>query len=527
MASMRRESQAILGPLEEYQKSRSTFVQKIADLAHRPQNIVALHASGVMPLLRPLLLDSVQTIQQTAALAIGRLANYSKEIAESVIQNDIITQLIYSLSNQNKYYKKAACYVLRAVAKHSNQLAEDVVKCGALDPLIQNLSDFDIGVKESAAWALGYIAKHSESLANQVVEAKAIIPLMNCLKDSEISLNRAAATTLIHICQHSESLAKAVSEVGIGILIKYLGTSDVKLKRCICSLLGNIAKHSPDLAHEVWESIKDPKLLLVCLLDSDDMIKRNAATCISEIVNKGRDKATNIVDEGGLSILTFFIANTQIEESKLPGVVALGNIAAHDEKLAMGIIKSDALPHLREILVTSHNENLKAAVCFALGHIGKHAPNHAGKVANEEVLPIMLNLYNMSPTDSELKNKAGTAMKLIISFCDKLSYLEPLIRLINEHDNKILKVIVDRLGTVLKNSDKDQARQIFARNDGLKNLLTLKMKRKVGLRQEEIQRDDIITNIEAIGNLYSQNLKNSMDPEYKERILQQIDGNEI
>ena len=74
-------SKAILQPFEEYQKARLTFVQSIADLATRPQNIIALHSAGVMALLRPLLLDSVQTIQQSAALAIGRLANYSEEIA--------------------------------------------------------------------------------------------------------------------------------------------------------------------------------------------------------------------------------------------------------------------------------------------------------------------------------------------------------------------------------------------------------------------------------------------------------------
>ena len=44
-----------------------------------------------MALFRPLLLDSVPSIQQTAALVIGRLANYSEELAESVVQNDIIT----------------------------------------------------------------------------------------------------------------------------------------------------------------------------------------------------------------------------------------------------------------------------------------------------------------------------------------------------------------------------------------------------------------------------------------------------
>ena len=56
---------------------------------------------GVMALLRPLLLDVVPTIQQTAALALGRLANYNDDLAEAVVRADILPQLVYSLAEQN------------------------------------------------------------------------------------------------------------------------------------------------------------------------------------------------------------------------------------------------------------------------------------------------------------------------------------------------------------------------------------------------------------------------------------------
>lgn len=54
-----------------------------------------------MALLRPLLLDNVPSIQQSAALALGRLANYSDELAEAVVSNEILPQLVYSLAEQN------------------------------------------------------------------------------------------------------------------------------------------------------------------------------------------------------------------------------------------------------------------------------------------------------------------------------------------------------------------------------------------------------------------------------------------
>lgn len=76
-------------------------MQTVAELATRPQNIETLQNAGVMALLRPLLLDVVPTIQQTAALALGRLANYNDSLAEAVVKGDILPQLVYSLSEQN------------------------------------------------------------------------------------------------------------------------------------------------------------------------------------------------------------------------------------------------------------------------------------------------------------------------------------------------------------------------------------------------------------------------------------------
>ena len=118
---------AVLQVFENYQKARVNFVQTVAELATRPQNIEALQNAGVMQLLRPLLLDNVPSIQQSAALALGRLANYNDELAEAVVSNEVLPQLVYSLSEQNRFYKKAAAFVLRAVAKHSPQLAQAVV----------------------------------------------------------------------------------------------------------------------------------------------------------------------------------------------------------------------------------------------------------------------------------------------------------------------------------------------------------------------------------------------------------------
>lgn len=75
-------------------------------------------------MLRPLLLDNVPSIQQSAALALGRLANYSDELAEAVVSNEILPQLVYSLSEQNVSYKNnlnfekwAFCLIIELIFK--------------------------------------------------------------------------------------------------------------------------------------------------------------------------------------------------------------------------------------------------------------------------------------------------------------------------------------------------------------------------------------------------------------------------
>ncbi len=72
---------------------------------------------------------------------------------------------MYSLSEQNRFYKKAAAFVLRSVAKHSPELAHAVVDAGALESLCNCLEEFEPSVREAAAWAIGYIAGHMAELA--------------------------------------------------------------------------------------------------------------------------------------------------------------------------------------------------------------------------------------------------------------------------------------------------------------------------------------------------------------------------
>ena len=94
-------AKAVSKVFEDYQKARIAFVQNVADLSGNPKNLEALQTAGIMALLRPLLLDTVPSIQHSAAAALGRLASYNPELARAVVNGDILPQLVYSLAEQD------------------------------------------------------------------------------------------------------------------------------------------------------------------------------------------------------------------------------------------------------------------------------------------------------------------------------------------------------------------------------------------------------------------------------------------
>ncbi|XP_068261651.1 sperm-associated antigen 6 isoform X4 [Nyctibius grandis] len=382
----------VLQVFEQYQRARTQFVQAVAELAARPQNIETLQNAGVMSLLRPLLLDVVPTIRQTAALALGRLANYNDDLAEAVVKGNILPQLVCSLSEQNRFYKKAAAFVLRAVGKHSPQLAQAIVQCGALEMLVICLEDFDPGVKEAASWALGYIARHNSELSQAVVDAGAVPLLVLCIQEPEIALKRIAASTLSDISKHSPELAQTVVDAGaIAHLAQMILNPDAKLK-------------------------------------------------LSQL----------IVNAGGVAAVIDCIGSCG-GTVRLPGIMVLGYIAAHSENLSMAVIVSKGIPPLCACLIEEHEDHIKAAAAWALGQVGSHTPEHARAVAEANVLPTLLAMYMDTHSSEDLQMKTKKALKNILQKCTYLPALEPLL---HDAPPNILKHIVGQFSKALPHDSK-------------------------------------------------------------------------
>eukprot|EP00899_Mesostigma_viride_P026677 jgi/Mesvir1/7194/Mv19022-RA.1 len=503
-------SRAVLQVFEQYQKSRVSFVQTVAELATRPQNIEALQSAGVMALLRPLLLDVVPSIQQSAALALGRLANYSDDLAEAVVNNEILPQLVYSLSEQNRFYKKAAAFVLRAVAKHSPPLAQAVVDSGALDSLVLCLEEFDPGVKESAAWALGYIARHNRELAQSVVDAGAAGLLVLCVQEPELSLKRIAASALSDIAKHTPELAQSVVDAGaVTYLAPLIVNPDGKLKRQVCSALSQIAKHSVDLAEMVVEAEILPKIL-TCLKDVDLQVRKHAATVVREIAKHTPELAQLIVSNGGVGALVDYTLDSE-GNNRLPGIMALGYIAAFSETLALGVIVSKGLPALCTALDREREDHVKSASAWSLGQVGRHSPDHAKAVADAGALQMLVGVHAAPSSSEDLKTKSKRALKAII---ERLTYLPALDALVQEPylEESVLKHTLAQLAKVLPNDG--EGRHAFVTSGGFAKVQQLNSQPGSKLKEH----------IDVINSVYPVELVKYYSPGYSQQLLEKLDS---
>lgn len=536
---------SVMNVFEKYQHDRLTFVQAVADLASRETNIQALQSVDVITLLKPLLLDSVPGVQQAAALALGRLANYSREMAYMMVNNDILPQLIYSLSEKNHFYKKASCFLLRAISKHNAELATSVTNSGAVNALVACLEDFDPGVKEAAAWAIGYIARHNEELAQVVVDAGSIPLLVLCVQEPEISLKRIAISALADIAKHSPEMAQAVVDADtIHFITMYITQLDNKLQRQICSCLAHIAKHNIDLAESVVDMDILPNIF-ICMKSPDPYVKKNAASLICELTKHSPDMAQLIVNSGGIVPIVEYLKDST-GNSRMPALMALGYISAFSETLAMSVILAKAVPVLAVVLDEEVEEHLLAACSWSIGQISRHSPDHAKIVADNGILVKLLYIIKATineNTNSDLFVKTKRAMKAIILKILNIELLDPLLEVDTPYC--ILKHLVAQYAKLLPYDV--ASRRAFVISSGLAKIQQIAMKytpqlisadlaststkSKVNDEENHFMEEAVSTNnsklaeaIRTINSCYPEEIVHYYSPGYSSLLLEKINN---
>lgn len=415
---------------------------------------------------------------------------------------------MYSLSEQNRFYKQAAAFCLRAVAKHSPELAQSVIDSGALDSLVTCLEEFDPGVKEAAAWTLGYIAGHNAELAQQVVDAGAVPLLVLCVQEPELSLKRIAASSLSDIAKHTPELAQAVVDAGaVQYLAPLVINQDAKLKRQVCCALSQVSKHSVDLAEVVVGAEIFPKIL-TCLKYPDELVKKHAATVVREVAKHTPELAQLVVGNGGVGALVDYVAESA-GNARLPGIMALGYIAAFSETLALSVIAEKALPPLVAALNEEPEDHLKSATAWTLGQVGRHTPDHAKSVADTGALATLVSLEGDAAASEDLRTKCRRALKGIIA---KLTHLPALDALVHRNlPEGVMKMVLEQVGKVLANDPPGRAQ--FVHSGGL--AAVQQMAEAPGSKLREA--------VEIINSCYPEEIVKYYSPSYSQQLLEKLE----
>jgi len=451
-------SKAVIQPFEEFQKARTIFVQTVAELAKNKSNIESLKSLNVMKLLGPLLADPVNSIRQSSALAISRLAKHSEEMATEVVdeKGKILMTLINQETLNNKFYKRAACFVLSSVSSHKN-LVQRVANEKVVSFLVECLEEYDPAVKESAAWTIGCMSFHDAEISKKFEKEGVVERLITCLSEPEIVIKRNVIITLSYIARHNEELASGIARHdNLQNISYYLAFKDIALKRYICLCLANIAKHSEGLSSQVITSLNF-EVLKDCLKNEDKTLKKNAIQLINEIVKKN-EQQTSVASE-----ISFHISS---------------------------------------------------AACWALGNICKHKHDLTNKVMDlTSGLPQTLLTIYLSPySRRELQENAKYALISIIENCDKIKVLNCLLdKPATDSDSNlhefILKKVLEKQAKVLK--ENNNAKKEFV--DILSKIQSLKKTYK-NLKDEVAQVNSIFP--ESIINYYSDEYEAKIIAEY-------------
>ncbi len=461
-------------------------------------------SSGVLPLLRPLLQDPIATVQLTAAVCVGRIATFSEGFVEDVLDQGLLNQIVDHLNQDNKHFKKTACFVFRCIAKHGERQAQAVVDAGALPGLVSALKILDSSVKEAACWALGFIARHSSSLAETMVSCGALALLVLCSKEPEMTLRRIAVSTLSDTVKHTELLARNLVELEVlPQLVSDLDNSDSGLRRQVTSCLYQIAKHSPDLADGLARLDAIPKAIGL-LRDTSEPVRKNACMLLREISKHNESLATQLVMAGGIVGITEYLKDN---ENRLAAIMTLGYIASVSETLGMAVVSAGSVPLVDSTLLNDPDEHVKNACVWCFSQIGKHSAEHAKSVV--QALPKIIAVSIHPDASDELKDKAKNSFKSIIANVNDLAKLEPLIL---ESPRTFLKYIIRQLAKVLFNNT--EGRKHFVTAGHLQQILQM-------TRNEDDEK--ILQAVNELKSIYPNEVVSYFSPDFSEELIKKLD----
>lgn len=132
--------------------------------------------------------------------------------------------------------------------------------------------------------------------------------------------------------------------------------------------------------------------MLECIKDPDSIVRKNAVTCIREII-KHDEHANKLNKYGGPAPLIRYISETQ-GRMRVPGIAAIRHYVAIDANNAKAVIDSKGILPLKESLVGDSSIFVRTAAAWTIGEIAKYSPDHAAPIVDAEIHSALLSTAN-------------------------------------------------------------------------------------------------------------------------------------
>lgn len=218
-----------------------------------------------------------------------------------------------------------------------------------------------------------------------------------------------------------------------------------------------------------------------------------------------------VVNSGGLGAIIQLMTNSLDADEDLVTYASttLGYIAGQSPHLALAIIECKGVHALMSVMCCEKMNSLQLCqTVWALGHIGKHTPEHSRVLGETNVYSKIVEFYESKYTSDELKKKCKCTLKLCLQCCLYMPALEPL--LYNAAPD-ILKYTLGQYSKVLPHDP--EARRNFITTGGLKKVQEIKAEPGTHLFEY----------ISIINSCYPEDIVRYYMPEFPNIILERVD----